>query len=72
MGEFVGLLNASRSTIHIIGGEVAMWHIEQSRSSIGDASVQSQTAKRYYLQKIAENEQVQEIYRDRIRRAGVK
>lgn len=72
VGEFVGVLKANRSTIHIIGGEVAMWHIEQSKSSIDDAFVKSQTAKRYYLQKIAENEQAQEIYRDRIRRDGVK
>jgi len=71
VGEFVGVLKASRSTIHIIGGEVAMWHIEQSKGAIDDAFVKSQTAKRFYLQKIAENEQVQEIYRDRIRRTKV-
>ena len=72
VGEFVGVLKANRSTVHMIGGEVAMWHIEQSKSSIDDAFVQSQTAKRYYLQKIAENDQAQEFYRERIRRAGVK
>ena len=72
VGEFVGVLKANRSTVHMIGGEVAMWHIEQSKSSIDDAFVKSQTAKRYYLQKIAENDQAQEFYRERIGRAGVK
>lgn len=72
VGEFVGILKATRSTVHIVGGEVAMWHIERSKGSIDQAFVQSQTAKRYYLQKIAENEQAQEFYRERIRRAQVR
>jgi hypothetical protein len=72
IGVFVGVLKANRSTTHIIGGEVALWHIERSKASLDDAFVGSQTAKRYYLQKIAENEQAQETYRERIRRAAVK
>jgi hypothetical protein len=71
-GEFWSTLKATRSTVHIIGGEVALWHIEQSKGAIDQAFVQSQTAKRYYLQKIAENEQAQEFYRERIRRAEVR
>jgi hypothetical protein len=72
VGEFVGVLKAARSTVHIVGGEVALWHMERSRSSLDDAFVGSQTARRFYLQKIAENEQVQDFYRERVRRAGVR
>ena len=71
VGQFVDELKATRSTVHILGGEMAMWHIRQSKGSIDDAFVKSQTAKRYYLQKIAEVEQAQDFYRERIGRAQV-
>jgi hypothetical protein len=72
VGEFVGVLKAARSTVHMLGGEVAMWHIERSKASLDEAFAGSQTAKRYYLQKIAENDEMQAFYRERIRRADIR
>lgn len=71
-GEFSRLFKATRSTVHILGGEAAMWHIERSKASLDAAFAGSQTARLYYLQKIADNEEMQEFYRDRIRRAGIR
>jgi hypothetical protein len=72
VGDFVGVLKATRSTVHIVGGEVVLWNIERSKASLDDAFVRNQTARRYYLQKIGENEELQEFYRERIRRAQVR
>lgn len=72
VGEFWGVFKATRSTVHILGGEAAMWHIERSRASLDAALAGAQTARRYYLQKIADNEQMQEFYRERIHRAGIR
>lgn len=70
--EFIPILKATRSTVHMVGGEIALWHIERSKAQIDDAFVSSQTAKRYYLQRIAENNEAQATWRERIQRAGVK
>jgi hypothetical protein len=72
VGDFWGVLKAARSTVHIIGGEVVLWSIERSKASVDAAYSGNRTARLYYLQKIGENEQLQDFYRERIRRSDVR
>lgn len=71
-GDFVGVLKAARSTVHMVGGEVVLWNIERSKTSLDAAYSGNQTARWYYLQKIGENEQLQDFYRERIQRSQVR
>lgn len=71
-GDFVGILKATRATVHIVGGEVVLWNIERSKASLDAAYSRNQTARLYYLQKIGDNEQLQDFYHERIQRAQVR
>jgi hypothetical protein len=68
-GNFFYPLKAARSTAHILDGEVAMWMIRQDRGAIEDAFVRSSTAKRYYLNRIAEVDERLAFYEERQRRS---
>lgn len=72
VGDFVGIIKATRATVHIVGGEVVLWNIERSKASVDAAYSGNQTARLYYLQKIGENEELQDFYRERIHRGEVK
>jgi len=66
-GQLFIPLKVARSTIHILEGEVAFWHLKNDRGQIEEAFVQSQTAKRYYHDRIAKNDELTSFYKERLR-----
>jgi tetratricopeptide (TPR) repeat protein len=71
-GQLFLPLKAARSTVHILEGEVAFWHLHNDRGQIEEAFVRSQTAKRYYLDRLAKVDELTAFYKERLRRVEKK
>jgi hypothetical protein len=67
--QLAGPLKALRATAHIIDGEATMWMIRQDRHAIEGAFVSSQTARRFYLDRIGEVDQLLSFYEERVQRS---
>lgn len=71
-GQLFLPLKAARSSVQILEGEVAFWHLDIARGQIAEAFVRSQTAKRYYQDRLAKVDDLMDFYKERVKRIEKK
>jgi hypothetical protein len=69
-GKLLPALQAVRSSAHVIDGLAALWLVRNDKDVVDQAFVKTQTARRYYEQRMGELEQLAAFYNERLNRMG--